>query len=111
MDKAISIRNVMLLVTIVVMVVIIVVIGSTQRDDDGDGDWEPSTTKEWLYDEYYNATEMGYDRSVWGGRVISDGDLESLINATPGNLTVPVFVNVPQELTKDLVESTASRFF
>ncbi len=111
MARAISMRNVMPLAAIAVLVVIILVISSTLRVEDGDEGWEPSTYEEWLYDEYYNATEMGYDRSVWGGRVISDGDLESLIDTTPGNLTVPVFVNVPHELTQDFVESTASRFF
>ncbi|MCK5253742.1 MAG: hypothetical protein KAQ96_12370 [Thermoplasmata archaeon] len=111
MARAISMRIVIPLAAIAVLVVIVLVIGSTLRVDDGDDGWEPSTYEEWLYDEYYNATEMGYDRSVWGGRVISEGDLESLINATPGNLTVPVFVNVPHEFTRDFVESTASRFF
>jgi len=111
MARAISMRNVMPLAAIAVLVVIVLVISSTLMVEDEDDGWEPSTYEEWLYDEYYNATEMGYDPSVWGGRVISDGDLESLINATPGNLTVPVFVNVPHELTRDFVESTASRFF
>ena len=99
------------LAAIAVLVVIILVISSTLRVDDGDDGWEPSTYEEWLYDEYYNATKMEYDRSVWGGRVISEGDLESLINATPGNLTVPVFVNVPHELTQDFTNSIVSRFF
>ncbi len=111
MARAISMRNVIPLAAIAVLVVIILVISSTLRVDDGDGGREPSSYEEWLYDVYYNATRMGYDRSVWGGQVISDGDLESLIDATPGNLTVPVFVNVPHELTQDFVESIASRFF
>ncbi len=107
----ISLRRILPLAAIAVLVVIVLMVSSTLRVDDGDGGWEPSTYEEWLYDEYYNATEMGYDRKVWGGRMISEGDLEELINATPGNLTVPVFVNNPHPLTRDFVESTASRFF
>jgi len=99
------------LAAIAVLVMAVLVTSSTLMDDGGSDGWEPTTYEEWLYDDYYNATEMGYDRDVWGGRVISEGDLESLIDATPGNLTVPVFVNVPPELTQEFVETTASRFF
>ena len=30
----------------------------------------PTTLEGWLYDYYYNATRLGYDRGEWGGRTV-----------------------------------------
>ncbi len=73
--------------------------------------WEPSTYEEWLYDGYYNASEIGYDTDVWGGRVIKEEDLEALINPDPNNLTLPVFAYDAVELTDDYINETIAQFF
>jgi hypothetical protein len=74
-------------------------------------DWEPSTYEEWLYDGFYNASEIGYDTDVWGGRVIKEGDFETLINQDSKNLTLPVFVYDAVKLTDDYINETVVQFF
>jgi hypothetical protein len=71
----------------------------------------PTTLEGWLYDYYYNATRLGYDRGDWGGRVIRTDDPEALINLDPANLTVPVFVRIPTELTDDYLNPMIAKFF
>lgn len=71
----------------------------------------PLTLEGWLYDYYYNATDMGYDRDEWGGKVIWTEDPASLVNPDPDNLTVPVFVYIPLELTAGNIDAIIGRFF
>jgi len=85
----------------------------TQRETSQDGTMAPRplTLEGWLYDYYYNATVMGYDRDEWGGKVIWTEDPASLVNPDPGNLTVPVLVHIPRELTTDYIDSIVTKFF
>jgi len=84
--------------------------GSGPRPE-GTRDSGPLTLEGWLYDYYYNATVMGYDRDEWGGKVIWTEDPAALVDPDPDNLTVPVFVYVPRELTAPYIDSLTAKFF
>jgi len=85
----------------------------TQRETPSDETLalRPMTSEGWLYDYYYNATVMGYDRDEWGGKVIWTEDPASLVDSDLDNLTVPVFAYVPRELTAPYIDSLTARFF
>ena len=44
---------------------------------------ESMTFEEWLYDYYYSASRLGYDRDKWGGHVIYTDDPATIVNQSP----------------------------